>query len=90
MATHHRGAGQPLDRDANPNGKDTDVDIQDNYHNEDTDDFEPIGQGNDTNLANLAWELDDLGHRAQAGEGQRVEALHPIEEELRRLTIALH
>ena len=63
MATHHGGAGQPLDRDANINGKDTDVDIQDNYHNEDTCDFEPIGQDNDTNLANLTQELDDLHHR---------------------------
>ena len=27
MATHHGGAGQPLDRDATPNEKDTDVDI---------------------------------------------------------------
>ena len=40
MATCHRGPGQPLDRDATPNGPDTDVDIQNNYHHEDTGDFE--------------------------------------------------
>ena len=52
MATHHRGAGQPLDRD-----------------HEDTGDFETIAQEHHTNLANLTWELDDLCHRVQAGEG---------------------
>ena len=40
MATYHGGTGQPLDRDANPNGKDTD----DNYHYEDAGDFEPIAR----------------------------------------------
>ena len=90
MSTHHEGAGQPLDRNANPNRKDTNVDIQDNYHNKDTGDFEPIGEENDTNLAHLTWELDDLCHRVQAREGQPAEALHCIEQELQRLTIALH
>ena len=75
MASHHGGTGKPLDRDANPNGKDTD----DNYYHEDTGDFEPIGQENDTNLANLTWELDDMYHRVQAREGQPTEALHCIE-----------
>ena len=89
MVACHGDAGQPLDMDANPNGKDTNVDIQDNYHNEDTGDFEPTGQENDTNLANLTQELDDLHHRVQAQEGQPAEALHHIEEELQRLTIAL-
>ena len=79
-----------MDRVFNPSGKDTNVDIQDNYHNEDTGDFEPIGQENDTNLANLNQELDDLHHRAQAREGQPAEALHCIEQGLQRLTIALH
>ena len=82
MATHYGGAGQPLDRDANPNGTDTNVDIQDNYHSEDTGDFEPIGWENDTNLANLTWELDNLHHRIQAGEGQPAEALNSIDKEL--------
>ena len=35
MATHHGGSGQPLDRDATPNEKDTDVDILHHYHHED-------------------------------------------------------
>ena len=78
-----------MDRDANPNGKDTDVDIQDNYHHEDTCDVEPIEQENGTNLANLTQELDDLCHRAQAREGQSAKGLYHIEEELQRLTIAL-
>ena len=65
MATHHRGSGQPMDRDATPNGKDTDVNIPHNYHHEDTDDFENIEQENHTNLAALTRELDDLHHRVQ-------------------------
>ena len=77
MATHHGGTGQPLDRDANPNGKDT----NDNYSHEDAGDFEPIGQENDMNLANLTWELDDLHHGVQAREGQPTDALHHIEQE---------
>ena len=85
MATHHGSSGQPLHRDANTNGKETD----DNYHHEDTGDFDPIGQ-NDTNLANLTQELDDLCHRVQDGEGQPAEVLHHIEQELQRLIIALH
>ena len=76
MATHHGGIGQPLHRNATPNGKDTDANIPHDYHHEDTDDFENIEQENHTNLVNLTWELDDLHHRAQAGEGQPVEALH--------------
>ena len=89
MATYHGGAGQPLDRDATPNGKDTDVDIPNNYHHENTDDFETIEQGNHANLATLTLELDDLCHRVQAGEGQPMEALHHIEHELQKLSIAL-
>ena len=48
MATHHGGAGQPLDRDATPNGKDTDATILHNYHHEDMDNFENIEQENHT------------------------------------------
>ena len=64
-------------------------DVQNNYHHVDTGDFEPIGQKNHANLANLAQELDDLCHRVQAGEDQPAETLHCIEQELQRLTIAL-
>ena len=52
MAICHGGTGQPLDRDATPNGKDTDVDIPHNYYNEDTDEFEAIEQENHTKPGN--------------------------------------
>ena len=90
MATCHGGAGQPLDRDATSNGKDTDVDIQKNYHLEDEGDFEPIGQENHANLAYLTWELGELCHRIQAQENQPAEALQCKEQALQRLSIALH
>ena len=89
MANHHRGSGQPLKRDATTAGKDTDVNILHDYHHEDTDDFENVEQESHTNLAALTRKLDDLHHRAQAGEGQPAEALHHIEHELQRLSIAL-
>ena len=50
MATHHRGAGQPLDRDDTPHGKDTEANIPHDYHHEDTGDIETIGQEHHTNL----------------------------------------
>ena len=91
MATHHGGAGLPLDRDATPtpNGKDTDANIQCNYQHEDMDNFENVEKENHTNLATLTQELDDLHHRVQAGEGQPTEALHHIECKLKKLSIAL-
>ena len=90
IATHHGDPGQPFDRDATPNDTDTDVDIQNNYHHADTGDFEPIGQENHTNLANLTNELDELHQRTQAREDQPAEALQHIEQELQRLSIALY
>ena len=53
MPTHHGDAGLPLDRDATPNGKDTDVNILHDYHHEAMDNFENIEQENHTNLATL-------------------------------------
>ena len=85
MATCHGGSGQPLDRDAMPNGKDTDVDIPHDYHHEDTGDFDNEEWENHTNLAILTRELDDLCHRVQPAE-----ALYHIECELQRLSIAFH
>ena len=73
MATHHRGAGQPLDRDDTPHGKDTEAHIPHGYDPENTGDIGTIGQEHHTKLANLTWELDDLHHRVQAGEGQPIE-----------------
>ena len=49
MATHHRGTGQPLDRDTTLHGKDTD--ILNDYHYEFMDNFENVEQENHTNLA---------------------------------------
>ena len=88
MATHHRGAGQPLDRDITPCGQDTDI-LKD-YHHKDMDNFENVEQESHTNLVTLTWDLDDLHHRVQVGEGQPKEALNCIECKLQRLSIALH
>ena len=41
MAIHNGGAGKTLDRDGTPNRKNTDVNIQNNYHHKDTGEFEP-------------------------------------------------
>ena len=89
MATHHRSAGQSLDRDDTPHGKDTEAHFPHDYDHEDTDDSGTIGQEHHTNLANLTWELDDLCHRVQAGEGQPAEAPNCTEHKLQRLSIAL-
>ena len=75
ITTHHGGSGQPLDRNATPNGKDTDGNILHDCHHEDTGDFENVEWENHRNLATLTRELDDLCHRVQAGEGQPTEAL---------------
>ena len=40
MATHHGGAGQPLDRDPTPHEQGTDILC--NYHHEDMDNFENV------------------------------------------------
>ena len=87
MDTHHGGVGQPLDSDTTPHGQDTDI-PNDSYH-EDMDNFENMEQENHTNLAILTWDLDDLCHRVQAGEGQPTEAINHIEHELQRLSIVL-
>ena len=70
--------------------RNTDVNILHDYHHEDSIDFENVEQENHTNLATLMRDLDDLCHRIQAGEGQPMEALHHIEQELQRLSIALY
>ena len=79
-----------MDRDGTPNGKDIDVNAENNYHLEDAGDFEPLGQENCTHLANPTWELDDLHHRVQAGEDQPREALLHIGQKPQRLSIAFH
>ena len=89
MVTCHGGSGQPLDRDATMTRKDNDVDILQDFHHEDTDDFENVEHENPTNLTAITRELDDLCHQVQAGEGQPTEALHHIEQKLQRPSIAL-
>ena len=66
MATQNGGAGQSLEKDDTPYGKDAEAHIPHDYDHEDTGDIGTIGQEHHTNLANLTWELDDLHHRAQA------------------------
>ena len=58
MATHQGGAGQPLDRDMNPHGQDTD--IPNNYHPKDMENFENVEQENHTTLKALTQGLDNL------------------------------
>ena len=48
MATHHGDSGQPLDRHANMIRKYIDVDIPQDFHHEDTDDFEKVQHENPT------------------------------------------
>ena len=72
MATHHAGAGQPLDKDIPSH--DQGMDTQANYHHENMDNFKNAEQENQTSLKILTWDLDNLHHRVQAGEGQPIEA----------------
>ena len=58
MATHHRGTGQPLERDPNP--QEQDIDIPNDYQHEDIDDFENLETENQTLLRDLTKELDHL------------------------------
>ena len=51
MATHHGGSGQPLDRDTDTTREeqlivDTDVEVQQDLHPEDTDHFEDVEHTN--------------------------------------------
>ena len=88
MATHHRGAGQPLDRDITPHGQDIDILID--YHHEDMDSFENAEQENHTNQKALTGDLDDLWHRVETAKGQPMEAINCIEHALHRLSLELH
>ena len=86
MATHHRGAGQPSDRD--PNLPEQDTDIPSN-HLEDIDNFKNVEHENHTSLKALTRNLDDLWHRVENAEGQPMEAMHCLEHELHRLSLNL-
>ena len=78
-----------MDRDANTTRKDIGTDIPQDFHHEDADNFENVKYENPTSLAAITRELDDLCHQVHAGEGQPVEALHHLQCELQRLSIAL-
>ena len=58
MATCHRGTGQPLERDPNP--QDQDIDIPSDYQHEDIDNFENMKNENHTQLRELTNEVDHL------------------------------
>ena len=84
MATHHGGAGQPLDRD--PNLPEQGTDILSN-HLEDMDNFENVEQENHTTLKALTRNLDDLQHRVETAECQPMKAINHLEHELHRLSL---
>ena len=87
MATHHGGTGQPLDRDTDMTREEqpvvnTDVEVQQDFHPEDTAHFEDVEHTYPTRLTVITRELDVLHQRIQAEEGQSTEYLHHIEQEL--------
>ena len=84
MATCHRGAGQPLDRDPNLHEQGTDI-LSD--HPEDMDNFENVEHDNHTTLKTLARDLDDLRHRVETGQDQPMEAINCLECEIHRLSL---
>ena len=59
------------------------------FHHEDTDDFENVEHEN-PRLAAITRELDDLHQKIQAEVGQPAESLHCIEWESQQLSITLH
>ena len=69
---------------------DTDVEVQQDIHPEDTAPFEDIEHTNPARLTFITRELDDLHQRIQAEEGQPTESLHCIEQELQHLSISLN
>ena len=77
MATHHRGAGQPLDKDLTPHEQDTD--ILSKYHYEDMDNFENMEHETHTTLKALTRDLYDLQQRVETAEGQPMEGINHLE-----------
>ena len=74
MATCHGGAGQPLDRDTDMMREeqpvvDTDVEVKQDFHPEDTEQFEDLEHNNSNRLHVITRELDDLCQRIQTEEG---------------------
>ena len=74
MATHHGCSGQPLGRVTNMPKEEqpvagTDVEVQQDFHPEDTDQFEDLEHNNPNKLHVITRELDDLHQRIQTEEG---------------------
>ena len=84
MATYHGGTGQLSDRDPNLPEQGTDIPIN---HLEDMNNFENVEQENHTTIKALTRNLDDLQHRFETAEGQPMEAIHHLEQELHRLSL---
>ena len=87
MATHHRGIGQPLEKD--PNLQDQDIDISNDCQHEETDDFENVENETHTRLRDLTYEVDHLQHKIEVAKGQPTDAINCLECELHRLSLAL-
>ena len=88
MATCHGGTGSPLEKDPNP--LDQDIDIPNDYQNENIDDFENVGDENHTQLTDMTNEVDHLQHKIKVTKGQPTKAINCLECELHRLSLALH
>ena len=86
MPTHHRGAGQPSDRDSNLPEQGTDIPSD---HLKDMDNFENVEHENHTTLKALTRNFDGLWHRVETAEGQPMEAIHYLECELYRLSLTI-
>ena len=87
MATCHRGSGQPLDKVTNTPRKeqpvvDTDIELQQDPHSKDVEQFEDLGHNNPDRLHVMTRELDNLHHCIHAEEREPSESLHHIEWEL--------
>ena len=101
MATHHGGAGHPLDRGLDILTEDPEHgDINDSTLSSDVTVAlggpEAVGHpedpvyDNQDKLTALLREIKDLHQRVAAGEGQPAETLDCIQHELQNLSIAIH
>ena len=102
MATHHGGAGCPLDRGMDIHAEEPEHADIDNESTHSSDITVALGgpeaeynpkdpvYNNHYKLTALTMEINDLHQRVKAGEGQPAETLDHIEHELQNLLIALH
>ena len=102
MATHHGGAGCPLDRGIDIHAEDpehADIDNENTHSSDATVALggpeaevhpeDPVYNHHDK-LTALTREINNLHQWVEAGEGQPAETLDGIECELQNLSIALH